>query len=271
MSKHQEAVRSNFLWLICIAILGCGRSSTSTAIPSSSTQADTNALAPFGTGCQADFQNNWQATLPHVWTLCSGFNSRFSAVADFKWYYNLHGGKGWWEQPSGYSNNVDTVNFFFGSCHGGAWNGTAAYGMWDQNSVANTSSMRLGNNLDVFSTYACKTLQTDNQIVARWFPVMAGGLRYVTGSHNFVYDSWFTQDNAQSFANNMAHAHTIRSSWLDGLWNLVVKNDAAVMTVGTNSGDCFNRLANMTAQNRLGFPRWRDGQIHYMCWTTRHE
>jgi len=270
MLKHKEALRTEFLWLICIAILGCGRSSTSTPIPSSSTQGVTGA-APFGTGCQQTFQNNWQAGLGHVWSLCSKWNSRFNAVADWKWYYNLDGGKGWWEQPSGYGNNLDTVNFFFGSTHGGAFNGTAAYAMWNVNSSAKTTSMRLGNNLDVLSTYSCQTLKTDNQIVARWLPVMAGGLRYVTGSHDTVYDSYWTDGSAESFANNMAHSHSIRSSWLDGLWNLFVKNDAAVMTVGTNASDCFNRLGNMTAQNRLGFPRRRDGAIGYMCWTTRHE
>jgi len=142
MLKHKEALRTDFLWLICIAILGCERNSTSTAIPDSTTQEVTGA-APFGTGCQQTFQNNWQAGLSHVWSLCSKWNSRFNAVADLKWYYNLNGGKGWWEQPSGYSNNLDTVNFFFGSTHGGAFNGTAAYAMWNQNSSAKTFPLTL--------------------------------------------------------------------------------------------------------------------------------
>jgi len=271
MSKWKEAVRRNSVWLMCFGILSCG-TGTSKMIPATSTQTlETDSGAPFGTGCQQTFENNWQAGLSHVWAECSRWNSRFSAVADFKWYYNLNGGKGWWQQPSGYGNNLDTVNFFYGNTHGGAFNGTAAYAMWNQNSLAYTSSMRLRNNLDVLSTSACQTLKADNQIVSRWLPVMRGGLRYVTGSYNTIYDSWWTEGAGESFANNMAHAHSIRSSWFDGFWNLFIKNDVAVMTVGSNSSECFNRLGNMTAQNRLGFPRRKDGAIGYMCWTTHHE
>src|SRR5260370_11933297 len=123
MWKHEEAARIHSLWLICIAMLGCGGSSTSTPIPSSSTQGVTGA-APFGTGCQETFQNNWQAGLNHVWSMCSKWNSRFDAVADLKWYYNLNGGKGWLQQPSGYGDNLDSVNFFFGDTHRGAFTGT---------------------------------------------------------------------------------------------------------------------------------------------------
>ena len=93
-------------------------------VPSSQKLA---GAATFGMGCQTDFQNGYLATLSYAWDNCWSFWNSAVNFMDGKWAYNLQGGRYWWQQPNGYGNNVNTVEFFFSSTHGGAWTGSNTY------------------------------------------------------------------------------------------------------------------------------------------------
>ena len=51
------------------------------------------AAARSGAGCQSDFQNNWQTTLPEVWNRCGWFNNELDDTDTKVFYYNLHGAR----------------------------------------------------------------------------------------------------------------------------------------------------------------------------------
>src|SRR5690554_3589528 len=74
--------------------------------------------ARFGTGCQADYQNNWQNELPNVWKRCGWFNNELDDTDTKVFYYNLHNAKWWWE-TGGDQITLDNVNLFYASTHGG--------------------------------------------------------------------------------------------------------------------------------------------------------
>ncbi len=226
-------------------------------------QAIPNAM-PFGTMCQADFQNNWQTTLGWTWNRCGGFNSVFSQIATQVFYYNLVGLKPYIETTWD-AWGADSVEFLYMSTHGGAFNGTAAYAMWDQNQLAYTTSMRF-DVLSMLSTYACKTLQLDGQVWSRWFPAMAGGLSITAGSHGYVYDSYYTDDTGSDYAANLTYQWSVKDAWIDGLWDAYTTQDVALLAAGSNYNDCTWRLHGINPYNRLAFPRRRDGEIGSMCW-----
>jgi hypothetical protein len=224
---------------------------------------------PFGTMCQADFQNGWQTTLGNTWNRCAGFNNKFNQIATQNFYYNLGGAKPYWETPLD-AYVVDSVSFFYTSTHGGAWSDGAVYAMWDQGSLANTKNMRL-DTMSIFSGYACKTLTLDDKLVTRWFPPMAGGLHIVAGSHGYVYDSWYTDDVGTDYADDLSHQWSVKDSWIDGLWDAYTSQDVALVSAGTNADDCYWRLNGISVYNYVGFPRRHDWEIGALCWAALTE
>jgi len=67
---------------------------------------------------------------------------------------------------------VDSVDFFFVATDGFVANSDAQYMMWDENSFACTSSMRLGDSgekVKVFASFTCFTFQnSDGLFWQRW-------------------------------------------------------------------------------------------------------
>jgi hypothetical protein len=270
-----------------VVLLGCSTGCSSGTSPSEGPPPSEKELghttqpvagaATFGVGCQDSFQSTYVPTLPNVWTNCDGFWDQFGSFNDGKWMYNLQSGQGWWEQPNGYQNNVNSVEFFFADTHGGAYSNTAAYAMWDYWSLAYSApvsghtGMRLSYTEGFFS-YACQTLKPDSAVWSRWGPVFRGGLRYLTGSHNNVEDSVYTDDSGTDFAADMGD-ETFHDAWFDGLWDYWVSQDVAVMASGngSTSTDCYNRLYTMTVYNRLTDPKLTDSSVKWLCWDTLSE
>jgi len=226
--------------------------------------------ARFGTGCQRDYENNWQTTLPYAWNRCGGFNNELDDTDTKVFYYNLHGAKWWWE-TGGDQLTLDNVHLFYGSSHGGAWSTSSVWAMWDQDQLAYSSSMRLGDEaygLSIFSTYACETLKfSDSKMWTRMGPIFRGGLRYATGSHDKVYDSLTTDEVGEDYADDLQKGKTIKYAWRDGNSDWWASQDLTVMATGTNSTDCHARRDNMKWQNFNAHSRLRDGQIGYYCYT----
>ena len=225
--------------------------------------------ARFGTGCQEEYQNNWQNELHYVWERCSGFNNELDDTDTKVFYYNLHGAKWWWES-GGDQLTLDNVNLFYASTHGGGWWSSSVWAMWDQNQLADSANMRLGDEsygTSIFSTYACETLKfNDGRMWVRMGPIMRGGVRYATGSHDKLYDSITTDETGEDYADNLQKSHTIKYAWKDGNSDWWHDQDVTVMATGTNSANCASRRDNMKWQNYNSYPRLRDGQIGYYCY-----
>jgi len=227
------------------------------------------AQARFGTGCQSDFQNNWQNTLPHVWERCSWFNNELDDT-DYKiFYYNLSNAKWWWE-TGGDQLTLDNVNLFYASTHGGGWYSQSVWAMWDQNMLADSTYMRLGDEaygLSIFATYACETLKfNDGRMWTRMGPIFRGGLRIALGSHDKLYDSVTTNETGEDFADNLQKGYSIQYAWQDANSDWATSQDVTVMATGVNSSDCAYRRDNMTWQNYTYYGRLRDGSISYYCY-----
>jgi len=226
------------------------------------------AASSFGTGCQQDFQNEWQSNLSYVWARCAGLNNRLDDTDSKAFYFNLHNAKWWWEN-AGDQLTLDTVDLFYASSHGGGWSDKSVWAMWDQNMLADSSQMRLGDEatgLSIFATYACETMKfNDGMLWTRMGPLFRGGLRYAAGSHDLLYDAWTTDETGEDFAGELQSGKSIKYSWKDGNGDWYVDNDVTVMATGATSDDCVNRRDNMTWQNFNVFPRLRDGQNAWLC------
>ena len=227
------------------------------------------SAARFGTGCQSDYQNNWKTKLPHVWKRCSWFNNELDDTDSKIFYYNLHNAKWWWE-TGGDQLTLDNVNLFYASTHGGAWSSSSVWTMWNQNQRAFSSNMRLGDEsygLSIMSTYACETLKfNDGKMWTRMGPIMRGGLRYATGSHDKLYDSITTDETGEDYADNLQKGYTIKYSWKDANSDWATSQDVTVMATGANASECYARRDHMRWQNYHLYRRLRDGQIGYYCY-----
>src|SRR5256885_1856001 len=102
-----------------------------------------HAVARFGTECQADYQNNWQVNLEHSWKRCSWFNDELDDTDTKVFYYNLDGAKPFFETPSD-QLELDNVHLAYVNTHGGGWSTKSVWAMWNQNVLAESTSMRLG-------------------------------------------------------------------------------------------------------------------------------
>ncbi len=230
-------------------------------------QAD--AAARFGTGCQSDYQSNWQTKLSHVWKRCGWFNNELDDTDHKIFYYNLHGAKWWWE-TGGDQLTLDKVNLFYSSTHGGAWSNKSVWAMWDNGSLADSSRMRLGDEsygLSIFATYSCETLKfNDGRMWTRMGPIFRGGLRIALGSHDKLYDSITTDETGEDFADNMQKRHTLKYAWKDANSDWATSQDVTVMATGTSSANCASRRDNMKWQNYTSYGRLRNGAIRYYCY-----
>ena len=225
--------------------------------------------ARFGAACQREYQNNWQADLDHVWERCSWFNDELDDTDTKIFYYNLHGAKWWWE-TGGDQLAHDNVSLLYASTHGGGWSTMSVWAMWDVNSLAASTNMRLGDEatrLSIFSTYSCETLKfNDDKMWVRMGPIMRGGLRYATGSHDKLYDGVTTNETGEDYADNLQKSNTIKYAWKDANSDWATDQDVTVMATGTDKGNCESRRDGMKWQNFGSYPRLTDGQVGWYCY-----
>ena len=230
-----------------------------------------------GTRCQQDYQNGWQKDVGNsdVWNRCGKFNDQIRRTDAFQFYYNLRGAKPVLEQTNdgcGWGcGSADSVDFFYMNTHAGANSSAAFWDMWDQNSRAFSSNMRLGDTsrqLMVLATFACNTLQTsdgNNNVVARWQSPFAGGLVMTTGGHATLYDG--NDQSATEFASRMQDGQPIGLSWLESSWYADNSNTPSFMNTGKDANDCFSR-ANVSLPTLFQTPILRDSAVGYYCWAS---
>ena len=230
-----------------------------------------------GTRCQQEYQNNWQLDVGNsdVWRRCGNFNSQISQTDDLKFYLNLHGAKPTLEKTSdgcGWAcGGADSVDFYYTNTHAGVNGSDAFFAMWDQNSWALSSNMRMGDTgrqLMVFATFVCNTLQTSDgvaNVLTRWVPPFSGGLVMTVGAHASLYSG--NDQSATEFASRMQDGEPIGRAWLESAWYADNSNTPSVMNTGRDANDCWNR-GNVTLPSLFGTPVLRDSAVGYFCWSS---
>jgi hypothetical protein len=228
-----------------------------------------------GIRCQQEYQNGWQVDVGNsdVWRRCGNFSSQMSQTDNVEFNFNLHGAK----QPLEKNNDgcgqscggADSVDIFYMNTHSGVNSTTAFWAMWDQNSNALTSNMRLGDNsrqLMVLATFSCSTLLTsDGNALARWIGPFSGGLVMTVGAHDVLYSG--NDQSATEYASRMQDGEPIGQAWLESTWYADNRNAPSAMAAGNNANDCWNRMG-VSLPSLFTTPVLRDAQIGYVCWST---
>ena len=230
----------------------------------------------FGVRCQDTFQHTWAPTFPFE-IACSDFIAVIQGYWPVDFHFNLHGAQtalysGTAAEPCNSCGGVDSVDFFLLGTHGTIANNDPNYtgfAMWDNNTTAWTSSMRLGDSgkqVKVLATYSCDTLKNgDGRLPNRWGKAFAGGLKLAVGAHDLLWDSG--DDTAlQDFAVNLTNNMSIGSSWLNAVYNANNSNNPTVVNTGANKTDCWNRQGVTVGQVMSESPL-RDSKVGYYCWT----
>lgn len=233
------------------------------------------ATPHFGVRCQDTFQYTWAPSLD-LDTACSDFISVIQGTWPVDFYFNLHGAQtalysGTPAETCNSCGGVDSVDIFVMSTHGTIASNDAhytGYAMWDNKTIAWTSSMRLGDSgrqAKVLATYSCDTLKNgDGLLPSRWGSVFAGGLKLAVGAHDLLWDG--DESSMQDFASNLVSGMSIGSSWLNAVYNDNNSNNPTVANTGANKADCWSRQGITVGQAMSESPL-RDSKVGYYCWT----
>ena len=212
-------IRSSFLFVSLSFLLVCA------AATDLASAGPPHARTEVGIRCQQEYQNNWQVDVGNsdVWRRCGNFRSQMSQTDNVKFYFNLHGAKGPLEKANDGCGqgcgSADLVDILYMNAHSGVNSTTAFWDMWDQNSRAFTSNMRLGDTsrqLMILATFSCSTLQTSDgnaAVLARWLGTFSGGLVMTVGAHNLLYSG--NDQSATEFASRMQDGEPIGQAWLE--------------------------------------------------------
>src|SRR5260370_3420907 len=120
--------------------------------------------------------------------------------------------------------------------HSGDNSSSAFWAMWDKNSNALPSNMRLGDTsreLMVLATFSCNTLQTsdgNSAVLARWLNTFAGGLVMTVGAHGSLYSG--NDQSATEFASRMQDGEPIGQAWLESAGYADNSNTPSAMNTG---------------------------------------
>lgn len=236
--------------------------------------SNTALAATFGTYCQREFEDNWQAELSYAWRHCSRFNNELDDTDTRIFYRNLHSARDEFETDND-QNGLERVDLSYVVTHGGrSWSGDqkAAWAMWDNGVVADSWDMCLGNEnrgLSILASYACQThTVSDGNAWTRWRRIFLCGLRYTVGSHDLLYDSRNTDECGEEFADNLQDGDVIKYAWKKAVREPWADQDATAIASGSDSQDCYHRRDNMTWQNFSDYPRRRFDNMNYICWTS---
>jgi len=229
------------------------------------------AVARFGTECQADYQNGWQTTLGNSWKRCEWFNNELDDTDTKVFYYDLHGAKSYFETTND-QVELDNVHLTYVNTHGGGWATKSVWAMWNQDVLADSTNMRLGDEsygLSILSTYSCETLKhNDDKMWTRMGAIFRGGAKMSTGSHDKLYDSITTDEVGEDYADNLQGGDKIKYAWKDANSDWATDQDVTIMATGTNKSNCHSRRDNMKWQNFGSYARLRDGDNGWYCYSS---
>jgi hypothetical protein len=222
----------------------------------------------FGTRCQADYQNDWQANWNN-YPACAGFNNKLDDTDSKRFYFNLHGALSVFQDANGSDASLaaggpDSVDLMLFNAHGGTDATRWLTSMWDQGALLFSDTVRMGDDgvgLSVFAMYSCNTMAVDT--IQRMRPMFRGGLRIAAGAHGLVWNGNHSWGN--NFASAMQADDDIKDSWLNAVEGADSRNNPAVWASGANRDDCYSRIG-ATLANVKSKPRLRDNQVAYYCY-----
>jgi hypothetical protein len=224
-----------------------------------------------GVRCQDEYQQNYDETID-AYSMCSGFIDTIKRTDWVDFYFNLHGANvafvdGNAVETCNQCGGADSVDFFLMYTHGGVDPSESRYAMWDFQTRAWSGSMRFGDDgqqLKVFATYSCDTLQTsDGHLWDRMGPAFRGGVKILLGAHDLLYDG--QGQKGREFASRMQDGEPIGQAWLEAVWYADNRNHPSAAATGVNADDCWNRLGSNLDSVRNN-PPLRDNQIGVVCW-----
>jgi Family of unknown function (DUF6345) len=224
-----------------------------------------------GVRCQDDFQNNYDATID-AYSMCGNFINTIRRTDWIDFYFNLHGANvafsnGNPVETCNPCGGADSVDFFLMYTHGGIDPSQSRWAMWDFQTRAWSGSMRFGQagqQLKVFATYSCDTLETsDGHFWDRMGAAFSGGVKLMLGAHDLLYDG--DAQKGTEFASRMQNGESIGNAWLESVWYANNDNHPSVAATGADANDCWNRIG-MNVASVQTTPALRDGQIGYVCW-----
>jgi hypothetical protein len=172
---------------------------------------------------------------------------------------------------------LDGMDIFLHCGHSGLTDSDddARWNMWEVDSLALASNMRLGDEaleLKLFSTYGCLQLNNDDgNRWSRWRLVFRGGLKYVTGFHGKAYlNGTATQKNKDvgiDYANYLnTSTKKIKYAWWDAVKSFD-DNTPAVMVTGSDSSNAATRRDYCRMNTLQTYNVYRDGDIGANGWT----
>ena len=71
----------------------------------------------------------------------------------------------------------------------------------------------------------------------------------------------------EDYADNLKDGDSIRYAWRDGVSDWYHAQDATVLTTGYTLSECKSRRSGMKWTNYGSYPRRRNGDVNWYCWT----
>lgn len=235
----------------------------------------------FGLWCQKSFEGRpdpWLSTIEYANNRCNNFSNQMDNTTPRYFYFNLHGAQShFYEDQYGENLDTDNVDLCVVHSHGGSNSIEAWISMWDWYTRAYFQNMRLGDDgrqLSILSQYVCSTLNnSDGKFGTRTANAWRGGLKYMTGSHDGLVSSYWTDDCLADYAEYLQDGDKIKYAWRDGMYDTYEYQDIAVFATGSATYICDYRRDNMRWSNfddNTTFPRLRDNTLKNACgsfWT----
>lgn len=234
-----------------------------------------------GVRCQQEYQNSWQADAGSTWRRCNNFIDQIGKTDRVMFYFNLHGAKPTLEQTDDSCGqacgSADSVEFLYLATRGGANSATAYFAMWDQDSFALSSNMRLGNHVSggvtsgglmvlvTFSSNGLLLSDGNQNILNRWLETFTTGLVLVAGAHGNLYSG--RPVSGADFASRMQVGEPIGQAWLESTWYADNRNTPSFMNTGYDANDCYNR-SKMALEGFYATTVIRGYMVRYLCWAS---
>jgi hypothetical protein len=263
------------LGLCILALAACNNPEELSASPPEPVTSVAQAASPgalFGVLCQKEYQNGWQDTLSWSWNHCQGLVDELSSTDTKKFYWNLKDKKSRIETPND-QDLVETVDLLYLKGHGGITSDatSAWWPMWNDGVGAFTINMALGNEahgLSILSAHSCDTLYNGDKLMSsRWKKTLRGGVRYVTGAWDTMWDGWTTDEVGEDYADDLQDGLPFHEAWPDATSDWYATQYQAVLATGADKADCLSRLYFMSWKNYDQFPRLANNAIHKWCMT----
>jgi hypothetical protein len=214
------------------------------------------------------------------WGFTDNFYNGMAAYDSISFYYNLQGEKPWMEQGNDfYGHGPDTVDLYLQGGHGGYDHARipnvcpgSHYAQWatyEFETYGCSSNMRLGDNghmLSVFASFACQTMYLDDGLfMARWAPILNGGLRMALGMHNDNPDA--SPERGTAFAQYLQEGYPFYIAWVAAMLYNQPTTPAMVVTTAQDANSCYSKFNNMSWNTMNNYTRYRDGAIGWTCWS----